>query len=56
MSRMSEFYMDIMEDLETSELTVNQIAEKYNVPLDFVVSILSQMISDIRDEGDIYGS
>jgi antitoxin component of RelBE/YafQ-DinJ toxin-antitoxin module len=38
MSRMSDLQLSILEDIEAGELTFEQIAAKYEVPLDWVES------------------
>ena len=42
MSRMSELAMEIEQAIEDGELTFQQIADKFNVPLDWVLDVAYQ--------------
>ena len=48
MSRMSDLHLSITQDIEDGELSFAEIAEKYNVPFDWVNS----MAIDMAAQGD----
>lgn len=48
MSRMSDLHLSISDDIEAGNLSFAEIAEKYNVPFDWVNS----MAIDMAAEGD----
>jgi hypothetical protein len=42
-SVMSDLLIDIQDDVERGELTYQQIAEKYNIPLDWVKDAVASL-------------
>jgi len=52
MSRVSELMIDIAEEIERGDLSFNQIAQKYNVPLSWVDEVALEMMNYPIDEPD----
>lgn len=50
MSMMSSLIFDLQEEVQAQELTFSQIAEKFNVPLDWVEEVAEEL--DRFYEGD----
>lgn len=46
MSNMREILLGVMEDLSDGNLSRVEIAQKYNIPLDWVRAIAQDMVSD----------
>lgn len=57
MSRMSELALEIETAIDDGELTFAQIAEKFNVPLDWVLDVAYQIPEYLSepDPGDMDG-
>ena len=49
MSRMSDLHLSITQDIEDGELSFAEIAEKYNVPFDWVNSTAIDMAAEGDD-------
>jgi len=50
MSKMSRLISDIQMEVETGELSFQQIADKYEVPVSWVEEALAMMIADIAED------
>jgi len=51
MSRFKDLIMDIQEHLESGELTYKQIAEKFDVTVDFVSQVNLDLMSPNENSG-----
>lgn len=55
MSRMAELAMEIELAIEDGELTYGQIADKFNVPVEWVYEVADRMAGVEPDPGDMDG-
>ena len=46
---MKDLIIDIQDELHASQLTVEEIAEKYGLPVEDVKLILEEMIADLTE-------